>query len=130
MVIILIAGRIWNLTLIHPIRLNMKSICTRISIIILRILIDYDYPYGFTLERLLGERDCEIPHERWFRSNIHISAAIGAPRIRSQDNQCPTLQKKEQMSGFWTPQPRGNMYHPSRWIRIRSFTSNQEQWCS
>jgi hypothetical protein len=79
--------------LIHLIGSDMKSIRTRISIIILRILIDHDCPDGFTLERLLGGRDREIRHERWFRSTIPNSAAIGAPRARSQDNQCSTLQK-------------------------------------
>jgi hypothetical protein len=75
----------------------MKSIRTRINIIILTIVIDHDYPDGFTLERLLGGRDREIPHEKWFLSTISISAAIGAPRVRSQDNQ------QSQMNGFWTP---------------------------
>jgi hypothetical protein len=92
--IILIAGRTLNLTLIHFIRLDVKSIRARISIIVLRILIDHDCPYGFILERLLGGRDREIPHESWFHSIIPISAAISAPRVRSQDNQCATLQKK------------------------------------
>jgi hypothetical protein len=60
-VMILIAERILNVILIHLIGSDMKSIRTRISIIILRMLIDYDYPDGFTLERLLGGRDPEIP---------------------------------------------------------------------
>jgi hypothetical protein len=63
-VIILIAGRILNFILIHLIGSDMKSICTRISIIILTILISRDCLDGFTLKGLLGERDRETPHER------------------------------------------------------------------
>jgi hypothetical protein len=88
------ARRILNFGLIHFLGSDMKSIRARISIIILRILIAHDCPDGFTLERPLGGREGEIPHERWCLSTILISAAIGAPRVRSQDNQCSTLHKK------------------------------------
>jgi hypothetical protein len=93
-VIILIAGRILNFILIHLTGSDMKSIRTRISIIILTILIDCGCPDGFILEGLLRGRDREMPHERWSRSTIPISSAVGAPRVRSQDNQCSTLQKR------------------------------------
>jgi hypothetical protein len=86
--------------LTHLIGLDMKNIRTRISIIILRILIDHDCPDGLTLERLLGGQDREILQERWFHSTIPISGAIGALRVRSQDNQCSTLQKNSTWANF------------------------------